>query len=67
VLTDVMNNGTQGTQGFIQVQVSRRIIALCLVCVGCIMSAWVETPSTTPFICYRGRVYIEDLMGYGST
>jgi hypothetical protein len=67
VLTDVMNNGMQGTQGFIQVQVSHRIIALRPVCISCIMIAWVETPSTPPFICLGGRVYIEDSVGYGGT
>jgi hypothetical protein len=50
-LTDVMNNGMQGTQEFIQVQASRRIKAPHPMCVGCIMIAWVETPSTPPFIC----------------
>jgi hypothetical protein len=62
VLTDVMNNGTRGSRGFIEVQASRSIIALCPMCVGCIMIAWVETPSTTPFIDYGGRVYMEDLV-----
>jgi hypothetical protein len=27
-----------------------RIKTLCPICVGCIMIAWVETPSTSPFI-----------------
>jgi hypothetical protein len=37
-------------------------------CDGCIMITWVETPSTPPFICQGGgRVYMEDLVGYGST
>jgi hypothetical protein len=34
VLTDVKNNGTQGTQGFIQVQASVGIKILHLVCTG---------------------------------
>jgi hypothetical protein len=34
VLTDVKNNGTQGTRGFIQVQASVRIKTICPVCVG---------------------------------
>jgi hypothetical protein len=50
VLTDVENNGTQETRGFIQVRASVRIKTLHLVCVGCIMIAWIETPSTHPFI-----------------
>jgi hypothetical protein len=38
------------------------------VCIGCIMIALVETPSTPPFIGKGGgRVYMEDLIGYGST
>jgi hypothetical protein len=49
VLTDVENNGTQGRRGFIQLWASRRIKTLCPVCVGCIMIAWVETPSTPLF------------------
>jgi hypothetical protein len=53
MITDVMNNGTQGTQGFIQVQASRRIIALHPVCVGCIIIAWVKTPLYPSF--YRIR------------
>jgi hypothetical protein len=32
-------------------------------CVGCIMIAWVETPSTIAFIDYGGRVYMEDPIG----
>jgi hypothetical protein len=66
---DVMNNEMQGTQGFIQVQASQRIIALCHVCVDCIMIAWVETPSTPPFICHGGwgRVYMKDPVSYGNT
>jgi hypothetical protein len=43
-LTDVENNGMQGTQGFIQVRASMRIKTLRLVCVGCIMIPWAETP-----------------------
>jgi hypothetical protein len=50
VLTDVENNGTQETRGFIQVQTSMRIKSECPVCVSCIMIASVETPSTNPFI-----------------
>jgi hypothetical protein len=50
VLTDVENNGTQETQGFIQVCASIRIKTLQPVWVGCIMIPWVETPSTPPFI-----------------
>jgi hypothetical protein len=40
----------QGTLGFIQVHASVRIKNLRHVCVDCIMIAWVETPSTPPFI-----------------
>jgi hypothetical protein len=50
MLIDVENNGTQETRGFIQVQASVRIKPLCHVCVNCIMIAWVDTPSTPPFI-----------------
>jgi hypothetical protein len=50
VLTDVMNNGAQGTRGFIHVQASQRVIVLRPVCIGCIMIAWVETSSTPPSI-----------------
>jgi hypothetical protein len=50
VLTDVENNGTQETRGFIQVQTSVRIKIICPVCVGYIMIVWVETPSIPPFI-----------------
>jgi hypothetical protein len=50
VLTNVENNGMQGTQGFIQVWASMRIKTLRPVCVDCIMVAWVETPSTPPCI-----------------
>jgi hypothetical protein len=46
MLTDMENNGTQGTQGFIQVQASVRIKTQYPVCIGCIMIACVETPST---------------------
>jgi hypothetical protein len=49
VLTDVMNNGSQGTQGFIQVQAAQGI-------------AWVETPSTPLLYAKGGRVYMEDLV-----
>jgi hypothetical protein len=31
-----------------------KIITLRPVCVGCIMIAWVETPSTSPFVGYGG-------------
>jgi hypothetical protein len=54
VLTDAMNIGMQGTRGFIQVQASRRIIALRPVCVGCIMIVWVETP--LPLLLYSKGV-----------
>jgi hypothetical protein len=37
------------------------------VCVGCIMNAWVETPSTPYFIGKGGRVYMEDPISYAST
>jgi hypothetical protein len=47
---DVENNGTQETQGFTQVRGSMRIKTQRPVCVGCIMIAWFETPSTPPFI-----------------
>jgi hypothetical protein len=47
---DVVNNGMQGTRGFIQVRASVRIKALCLVCFGYLMIAWVKTPSTPPFV-----------------
>jgi hypothetical protein len=50
VLTDVENNGIQRTRGFIQVRASMRIKTLHVVCVGCIMIHWIETPSTPPFI-----------------
>jgi hypothetical protein len=50
VLTDVENNETQETRGFIQVWASVRIKTLCSVCVDCIMISLVETPSTHPFI-----------------
>jgi hypothetical protein len=50
VLTDMENNGTQVTQGFIQVQAFMGIKILRPVCVSCIIIAWVETPSTPPFI-----------------
>jgi hypothetical protein len=54
------NNGMQGTRGFIQVRAFVRIKTLHLVCIGCIMIHWVETPSTPPFIGFGGRVYRED-------
>jgi hypothetical protein len=50
VLTDMENNGTQETQGFIQVRASVRIKILRPVCVGCIMISLVVTPSSPPFI-----------------
>jgi hypothetical protein len=31
------------------------------------MIAWVETPSTPPFIGYGGSIYMEDPVCYGST
>jgi hypothetical protein len=40
----------QGTRGFIQVRASVRIKTLCLVSIGYIMIAQIETPSTPPFI-----------------
>jgi hypothetical protein len=52
VLTDVENNRTQETRGFIQVRASVRIKTRRPVCVNCIMFAWVEIPSTHPFIGY---------------
>jgi hypothetical protein len=47
---DVEHNEMQETRGFIQVWASVRKKTLRLVCVDCIMIAWVETPSTPPFI-----------------
>jgi hypothetical protein len=44
-----------------------RIKTLRHVWVGCIMITWVETPSTPPFIGEGGRVYMGDLVCYGST
>jgi hypothetical protein len=38
------------TRGFKQVWASVTIKTLCHVCVGCIMIAWVETPSTNSSI-----------------
>jgi hypothetical protein len=43
----------EGHEGFRQVQASVRIITRCPV-FWCIMSYWVETPSTPPFICQGG-------------
>jgi hypothetical protein len=53
VLTDVENNGTQETRGFIQVQASVRIKTLHPVCVSCIMIHWVETPSISTCPIYK--------------
>jgi hypothetical protein len=50
VLTDMENNRTQETRGFIQVWASMKIKTLRHVCINCIMIAWVENPSTPPFI-----------------
>jgi hypothetical protein len=32
--------------------------SMCPMCVSCIMIAWVETPSTPPFICQGGVGFI---------
>jgi hypothetical protein len=53
VLTNVENNGTQETRGFIQVHATVRIKNLCPVCVYCIMIAWVETPLYPSFYKLR--------------
>jgi hypothetical protein len=44
-----------------------RIKSIYPVCFSCIIIAWVETPSTAPYIGQGGRVYMEDPVGYGST
>jgi hypothetical protein len=41
----VENNEIQESRGFIQVQASVMVKTLLPVCIGCIMIAWVETPS----------------------
>jgi hypothetical protein len=61
VLTDVENNGTQGTRWIIQVRASMRIKTLRPVCVDYIIIHWIETPSTPPFIGYGSKVYKEEL------
>jgi hypothetical protein len=50
VFTDVENNVTQETQGFIQIRATVGIKTLRPMCVSCIMIAWVVTPSTPPFV-----------------
>jgi hypothetical protein len=50
VLTDVENNGTQDTRGFIHVWASVRIKILRPVCISYTMISPVETSFTPPFI-----------------
>jgi hypothetical protein len=67
VLTDVINNGTQRTRGFILVQASRCTIALRPVCVGCIMILGSRPPLPLLLYAKGGRVYLEDPVSYGNT
>jgi hypothetical protein len=50
MLTDMVNNGTQGIRGFIKVRASMRIKTIRPLCVGCNMIRWAKTLSTSPFI-----------------